>query len=519
MSPCAWLWVNLPRVLPTKELIEKGEINASIILGGEARYKQLRSIIEERKFSEIELNENPDFYIKAKEDLYTEEELKNLGSMAVGYYASIETAIRKNDQEGVEEHKEKIASMYEEFSKIAAANDDGWINKPYSKEEILNSSQKNKMLAFPYNKLHCTSWNVNQSAALIICSEELADKLGIDMDKRVYPISSAENNHMIAIQQRPKLYESLGMNYAAQHIKDEIKRQGIKIDAYDLYSCFPAAVKMFSKSLGLDENKNESITGSMAYAGGPLNSFVLHSTVRMIQKIRNLEVNYGLVTGVSGMMTKQSFCIWGKKYKESFVYKDVTDKAKIKEITPNIPIISEESVDLKIRNNLKTYWLLDPIDGTKEYISGKDVYTLNAGLIIDCLPSVGIIGVPKKNRRTNEILKLLALEDKSHAYARTLSGGMRRRLLIAKAMVHQPPILILDEPTAGVDVELRNNLWENVKALNKEGVTIILTTHYLIEAQEMCDRIAIINKADLVALDTTEKLLDRIKTKKINKII
>ena len=111
---------------------------------------------------------------------------------------------------------------------------------------------------------------------------------------------------------------------------------------------------------------------------------------------------------------------------------------------------------------------------------------------------------------------MVSLQDKANAYSRSLSGGMKRRLLIAKAMVHQPPILILDEPTAGVDVELRNNLWENVKALNKEGVTIILTTHYLIEAQEMCDRIAIINKGNLVALDTTEKLLDRIKTKKIN---
>jgi ABC-2 type transport system ATP-binding protein len=93
---------------------------------------------------------------------------------------------------------------------------------------------------------------------------------------------------------------------------------------------------------------------------------------------------------------------------------------------------------------------------------------------------------------------------------------MKRRLLIAKAMVHQPPVLILDEPTAGVDVELRKNLWGNVKQLNKEGVTIILTTHYLFEAQEMCDRIAIIDKGNLVALDTTQKLLDRIQTKKIN---
>ena len=109
---------------------------------------------------------------------------------------------------------------------------------------------------------------------------------------------------------------------------------------------------------------------------------------------------------------------------------------------------------------------------------------------------------------------MVSLEEKANAYSRSLSGGMKRRLLIAKAMVHQPPILILDEPTAGVDVDLRNNLWRNVKELNKEGVTIILTTHYLLEAQEMCDRIAIIDKGNLVALDTTEKLLRSHQNKK-----
>jgi len=127
----------------------------------------------------------------------------------------------------------------------------------------------------------------------------------------------------------------------------------------------------------------------------------------------------------------------------------------------------------------------------------------------------GLYGVPKKNRITDIILKMVALEKEADSYSRSLSGGMKRRLLIAKAMVHQPPILVLDEPTAGVDVELRKNLWKNVKALNKEGVTIILTTHYLFEAQEMCDRIAIIDKGNLVALDTTQKLLDSIQTKKI----
>jgi len=135
----------------------------------------------------------------------------------------------------------------------------------------------------------------------------------------------------------------------------------------------------------------------------------------------------------------------------------------------------------------------------------------------------GLYGVPKKNRITDTILKMVSLEKQAESYSRTLSGGMKRRLLIAKAMVHQPPILVLDEPTAGVDVELRKNLWENVKNLNKQGVTIILTTHYLFEAQEMSDRIAILNKGNLVALDTTKNLLNKIKAKKIifkvNKLI
>ena len=127
----------------------------------------------------------------------------------------------------------------------------------------------------------------------------------------------------------------------------------------------------------------------------------------------------------------------------------------------------------------------------------------------------GLYGIAKKDRITDIILKLVSLEKQAHSYARSLSGGMKRRLLIAKAMVHRPPILVLDEPTAGVDVQLRKDLWSNVKSLNKQGVTIILTTHLMYEAEEMCNKIAIINKGNLIKLDTTENLLDSIKTKKI----
>ena len=127
----------------------------------------------------------------------------------------------------------------------------------------------------------------------------------------------------------------------------------------------------------------------------------------------------------------------------------------------------------------------------------------------------GLYGVKKDDRITDDILKLVSLESHADSYARSLSGGMKRRLLMAKALVHQPPIIILDEPTAGVDVELRKNLWENVKSLNTQGVTIILTTHYLEEAEKMCDRIGILNKGNLVALDSTVNLLERIQTKKV----
>ncbi len=125
----------------------------------------------------------------------------------------------------------------------------------------------------------------------------------------------------------------------------------------------------------------------------------------------------------------------------------------------------------------------------------------------------GLYGVPKSQRRTDEILELIGLSDKAEAYARTLSGGMRRRLLLGKALVHGPQVLVLDEPTAGVDIELRQMLWSNVRKLNEQGMTIILTTHYLEEAQEMCDEIAIIDHGAVVVRDRTETLLGRLDAK------
>ena len=143
--------------------IAQGKLRASLIVGGEARYKKILALKENKQFIETELNINPDFYVKATDELQTKEERDELGLMAVGYYAILETAYRKKNGLSLQEHKDKISNMYAEFSKIAANNPDGWIDSNKSAEDIKQISKENPLQAFPYNKLHCTSWNVNQA--------------------------------------------------------------------------------------------------------------------------------------------------------------------------------------------------------------------------------------------------------------------------------------------------------------------------------------------------------------------
>ena len=308
--------------------IQNGEIKASLILGGESRFKILRSSIENKEYHETSLNSNPDIYDKSPEKLQLDIEEKELGSMAVGYYAILESAFRFMLQNNQEEHKNYLSEIYSGYSEIAASNEDGWIEKSIDKEDIKTESKKNFRQAFPYNKYHCTSWNVNQACAIIICSEDVADKLDIPFNKRVYPLASSENNHMITTLQRPNLIEPIGMSLAANFILNICNKNNLKPNLYDLYSCFPVAIQMFAKSLKLNDIKDKTITGAMPFAGGPLNSYVLHSTAKLTEKLRE-NSGVGIVTGVSGMMTKQSYALWSKNKEIDFTHKDVTKDAEI----------------------------------------------------------------------------------------------------------------------------------------------------------------------------------------------
>ena len=325
--------------------IINGDIRASLIVGGEARFKKIQALKEGLVFEEIELSVNPDHYVKAKEDLYVPEELHALGMMAVGYYAIIESALRYKNKRTLKQHEIFLGDSYARFSEIAAQNPHAWNQKIFSSEEIQNPSVKNQRIAYPYNKLHNSSWNVNQASALILTNEELADRLNVPQIKRVYPLIASETNHMIGVIQRPDLTAPIGLKLAADYLLATAETNQIHPSIYELYSCFPIAVQLFAEALNVDDATDKTITGGMPFAGGPLNNYMLHSTIQTVMKIREKNDEIGLVTCVSGMMTKQALAIWGKDPLMDFESKDVTKEAAKLEIP--VPMSKQSNGEAK----------------------------------------------------------------------------------------------------------------------------------------------------------------------------
>ena len=315
--------------------IIKGEIRAGLILGGESRAKMIAALKEGIEYKEMELSTNPDQYVKAKDDLYGEGEAEALGLMAVGYYAVMESAMRKSKSLTLKEHEDYLGSMYADFSEIASKNQYAASDKSISKDQIMLANSDNKPMAYPYNKYHCTSWNVSQASAILICEEGLADQLNISKQKRIYPMASSETNHMIALIQRPSLISSAGLKLASEKINEVVDKHSINLNLIDLYSCFPVAVQQFENVSNLNTKTSRTITGAMPFAGGPLNNYMLHATVQALLKLRS-QSGHSLITGVSGMMTKQSFCLWSSEYQMPFYHADVTKKAQ--QLDKPIPI-------------------------------------------------------------------------------------------------------------------------------------------------------------------------------------
>jgi acetyl-CoA C-acetyltransferase len=216
--------------------------------------------------------------------------------------------------------------MYSRFSEIAADNPYAWNRKRVDPETIRNPSERNPMQAFPYTKLHCSTWNVDQAAALLFCSHTRADELGIAREKRVYPLASTESNHMVPVSSRAELAACPGAGIAGRAALDAAELTIAEIDLVELYTCFPIAVETYASELRLPLSRDLTVTGSMAFAGGPYNNYVLQATCRMAQLLRDGRGRHGLVSSVSGVLTKQGFGLWSREPgRNGFALRDVSE--------------------------------------------------------------------------------------------------------------------------------------------------------------------------------------------------
>lgn len=292
--------------------IARGEISTALVTGGEAGYR-----LQCAKRGGIALHDTastdlPDIEMTPHEEMLPDyEQVSGLGSMPVGYYAIVDSAFRRARAYGTGAYRDRIAARYSRFSALAANNPHAWSRRPVGAAEIRDGAAGNPMLAFPYTKLHNSQWNVDQASALLFCSVEKAQALGIDQERWVFPQVFTEANHMVNITARGALDRCVGAELAGKAAFAQAACTPDELDFLELYSCFPVAVEAYAHELGIPESSDWTITGGMPFAGGPFNSFVLHTVGQMAERIRAKPHSRGMVTTVSGIITKQGFGIWG----------------------------------------------------------------------------------------------------------------------------------------------------------------------------------------------------------------
>lgn len=291
--------------------IKDGDAEVMLVAGGEARFRALcagKAGVE--VFETPQNNAEPDITLRPQDDMWSPVESDTGLGMPVGYYAILDSALRYKQGLSVSQHRDQMASMYARLSELAADNPDAWSDQAASASHIREPSAANRMLAFPYTKLHNSQWNVDQAAGLILCSAGVAETLGIERSKWVFPQAFTESNAMSVVASRKDLGASPGFRIAGQAAMELAGVNFSDIRFCELYSCFPYAVRVQLEEFGLDLNCEVSVTGGMTFGGGPLNNFALQATVKMAQLLRENTAETGLVTTVSGLLTKQACALW-----------------------------------------------------------------------------------------------------------------------------------------------------------------------------------------------------------------
>ena len=309
--------------------IADGRTDVVLIAGGEAKYRALRAQILHQEAPVTAQGEDvqPDEVLRPHGDIISPLEVQRYLAMPVNQYSIIENAIRATERTSLDDHRDEVARMWARFSEVASSNPDAWDREARSADEIANPGPRNRMLAYPYTKLHNSQWNVDQAAGLILCSAEAANRFGIPEDRWVFPLAVTESNHMIPLSERAALHRSPGFRIAGRRALELAHLEIDDIAHLEIYSCFPSAVRVQTRELGISHARPLTVTGGMTFGGGPLNNFVIQAVARMAKVMREGSDCAGLVTAVSGILTKQGVSLWSTHPgAEGFRFEDVTDE-------------------------------------------------------------------------------------------------------------------------------------------------------------------------------------------------
>ena len=322
------------------QAIADGEVESALVTGADAGYRILRAKLSGARADERDQDDEPDVRLEPKAELRHPAELAAGLRMPVGLYAMLESARRAAAGWSIDDHRDRLAARYARFAEIAAANPDSWTGTPLDAAAIRDEGPRNPMQAFPYTRAHCSTWNVDQAAALLFCSAERAAALGVDRSRWVFPIASAESNHMVPLSARADLIRSPGADATARAVLDAGGIAAADIDLIELYSCFPVAVDAFADALDLPPERDLTVTGSMAFAGGPFNNYFLQATARAAILLRAGAGRTALLSCVSGILTKQAFALWSSAPPHgTFVRRDVT--AEVAAVTAELPVVED----------------------------------------------------------------------------------------------------------------------------------------------------------------------------------
>jgi acetyl-CoA C-acetyltransferase len=293
------------------ERIAAGAADVIVVVGGEAKHRSLRAAVLDRPAPDTwQESVLPDETLAPAGEVISRLEVERGLAVPARQYAIIETAMRRARGLSVQEHAVELAAQWAAMSAVAAANPSAWQRERVAASDLRHPSASNPLLAYPYTKLLCSQWNVDQAAAVILCSSETADRLGISRDRRVFPIGAAESNAMIPLSRRGDLHRCPAVALCGDWLRDHTGVAPSAAQHRDIYSCFPAAVRVQAAELGLNGDEPLTVTGGMTFAGGPLNNYSMQALAKMIDVLRTSPADHGLLTSVSGMLTKQGVSLW-----------------------------------------------------------------------------------------------------------------------------------------------------------------------------------------------------------------